>query len=84
MSYVLKWSHRSEKFLSKLSPFISQRIVDKIESMTENPHRTAEQCEGFPWYHQRVGSYRVVLDIDDTALTMEVLKVGLRKKVYKR
>jgi mRNA-degrading endonuclease RelE of RelBE toxin-antitoxin system len=84
MSYSIKWSDRSEKFLNKLPSSISKRIVDKIESMLDDPHRTAERCEGYPWYHQRVGNYRAILDIDDTGLIMEVLKIGPRKKVYNR
>ena len=84
MSYTIKWSDRSEKFLNKLPSSISKRIVDKIESILEDPHRTAERCEGYPWYHQRVGNYRAILDIDDTELVMEVLKIGPRKKIYNR
>jgi len=84
MSYSVKWSDRSDKFLCKLSSSVSKRIVDKIESLCEDPHRTAERCEGYPWYHQRVGNYRAILDIDDTELIIEVLKIGPRKKVYKR
>jgi len=84
MSYLIKWSIRSEKFLNKLPSSVSNRIVEKIESMLEDPHRTAERCEGYPWYHQRVGNYRAILDIDDTELVMEVLKIGPRKKIYKR
>jgi len=84
MSYIIKWSIRSEKFLNKLPSSVSNRIVEKIESMLEDPHRTAERCEGYPWYHQRVGNYRAILDIDDTELVMEVLKIGPRKKIYKR
>jgi len=84
MSYSFFWTNRSRKDLEKLSPVISKRIVDKIESLSEDPHRTAERCEGYPWYHQRVGAYRAVLKIDDTELLISVLKVGPRKKVYKR
>jgi mRNA-degrading endonuclease RelE of RelBE toxin-antitoxin system len=84
MSYSVKWSDRSDKFLGKLPSSVSKRIVDKIESLCEDPHRTAERCEGYPWYHQRVGNYRAILDIDDTGLIIEVLKIGPRKKVYTR
>ncbi|WP_424061673.1 type II toxin-antitoxin system RelE family toxin [Methanoregula sp.] len=84
MSYSIFWTDRSRKDLEKLSPSISKRIVDKIESLSEDPHRTAERCEGYPWYHQRVGNYRAILEIDDTELMVSILKVGPRKKVYDR
>ena len=84
MSYSFFWTDRSRKDLEKLSPIISKRIVDKIESLSEDPHRTAERCEGYLYYHQRVGIYRVILDINDSNNLISVRHVGLRKKVYKR
>jgi mRNA interferase RelE/StbE len=84
MSYSFFWTDRSRKDLEKLSPTVSKRIVDKIESLSEDPHRTAQRCEGYPWYHQRVGGYRAILEIDDAELLVSVLKVGPRKKVYDR
>ncbi|PKL65822.1 MAG: plasmid stabilization protein [Methanomicrobiales archaeon HGW-Methanomicrobiales-3] len=84
MTYTLFWTRRSEKDLAKLSADQADRIVTKIESIADDPHRTAEPCEGYPWYHQRVGKYRAVLTIDDTDLKIWVLKVGLRKNVYDR
>jgi len=84
MSYSFFWTDRSRKDLEKLPPHISKRIVDKIELLSEDPHRTAERCEGYPWYHQRVGAYRAILEIDDAELSISILKVGPRKKVYDR
>ena len=70
--------------MEKLPDHLSKRIADKIESLSENPYRTAERCEGYPFYHQRIGNYRAVLEIDDSVLLVTVHKVGLRKKVYDR
>ena len=84
MSYSISWTDQSRKDLEKISLLLSKRIVNKIESISEDPHRTAERCEGYPYYHQRIGNYRAILDIDDTGLLISVLKVGPRKKVYER
>ena len=84
MSYSFFWTDRSRKDLEKLPIPLAKRIVDKIESLSEDPHRTAERCEGYPWYHQRVGAYRAILEIDDAELLISILKVGPRKKVYDR
>ena len=84
MSYTLSWTRKSEKDLAKLPKNIAERIIDKIESIVEDPHRTAEPCEGYPYYHQRVGDHRAILAIDDNGLLISVLKVGPRKKVYDR
>jgi len=84
MKYSVFWTDPADKDLWKLPKSIAQRIFDKVNSIGDDPYRTAERCEGYPWYHQRVGAYRAVLKIDDTELLISVLKVGLRKKVYDR
>jgi mRNA interferase RelE/StbE len=84
MRYTLSWTRRSETDLAKLPRDIASRIVDKIESIIDDPHRTATPCEGYPWFHQRVGHYRAILDIKDSELSIDVLKVGPRKNVYDR
>ncbi len=84
MKYSLFWSDKADKEYVKLPPDIAQRILNKLESILGDPHRTAERCEGYPFYHQRVGRYRAILEIDDTALQIRVHSLGLRKKVYER
>lgn len=84
MKYTLSWTDRAINDLGKLPKPIAVRIFDKIESITNDPHRTAERCEDYPYYHQRVGDYRVILDINDSDFLISIRKVGLRKKVYDR
>jgi mRNA-degrading endonuclease RelE of RelBE toxin-antitoxin system len=84
MIWTLFWTDRAIKDLGKLPKHTALRIFNKIESITDDPHRTAERCEGHPYYHQRVGPHRVILEIDESALLISVVKVGLRKKVYDR
>ena len=84
MKYSFFWTDRSRKDLEKLPSHRSKRIVDKIESLSEDPHRTAERCEGYPWYHQRVGAFRAILEIDDTELSISILKLGPGKNIYDR
>jgi len=84
MKYSLSWSDRAKRELSKLPSSIAGRVYDKVESIGDDPYRTVERCEGYPFYHQRIGAYRAILEIDDPALLITVHKVGLRKKVYDR
>ena len=84
MRYTLFWTERAIRDLGKLPKTIALRIFNKIESITDDPLRTAERCEGYPYYHQRVGSHRAVLEIDESTLLISVVKVGPRKKVYDR
>ena len=84
MSYSLYWTERASKDLEKLPRLISQRIINKIESIIEDPHRTAEPCEGHSLFHQRIGTYRAILKIDDSDLLISIVKIGLIKTVYDR
>ncbi|MFA5414625.1 MAG: type II toxin-antitoxin system RelE/ParE family toxin, partial [Methanoregula sp.] len=77
-------SDRARKEYGKLPPLIAQRILDKLFSISDDPFRTAERCEGYPFYHHRIGRYRAILEIDETALSIRVLKIDLRKSVYDR
>jgi mRNA interferase RelE/StbE len=84
MSYSLQWTDKAQKQLSRLSKSTAKRIIDKIEEIKENPYRYADRCEGYPYFHQRVGNYRVILALDDASLRIDILKIGPRKKVYER
>jgi len=84
MIYSVLWADKASKQLHKLPNSIAIRIVNKVESIKEDPHHFLEQCEGYPYFHQRVGDYRIILDLNEPEGIIEVLKVGPRKKVYDR
>jgi mRNA interferase RelE/StbE len=84
MVYSLLFADKAQKQVGKLSKIHASRIIDKLESITDDPHRYVEGCEGYPYFHQRIGNYRVILDLNDADRVIEVLKVGPRKKVYDR
>ncbi len=84
MKYSIVLTGPAIKDLGKLPKHIAQRIFDKVKSLEDDPYRTAERCEGYPYYHQRIGDVRAILEIDDSKLLITVHKVGSRKKVYDR
>ncbi len=61
-----------------------QRILKRIDSLAENPR--AEGCtklSGQESYRVRQGLYRIVYEIRDAVLVVNVVKVGHRSAVYK-
>ena len=59
------------------------RILDKIEKLAENPR--AGGCiklSGQERYRVRQGLYRIVYEIIDSQLIVQVVKVGHRSNVY--
>jgi mRNA interferase RelE/StbE len=84
MGYSLVLTEKAQKQLSKLSKVNASRIADKLDAIKEDPRHYAEPCGGYPYYHQRIGDYRVIFILNDTDRVIEILKIGPRKKVYDR
>ena len=62
-----------------------QKILSKIDSLSENPR--GEGCiklSGNDSYRVRQGLYRIVYEIKDDVLVVNVVKVAHRSQVYKR
>ena len=60
------------------------KILQRIESLAENPR--AEGCiklSGQESYRVRQGLYRIVYEIRDKVLVVNVIKVSHRSNVYK-
>jgi mRNA interferase RelE/StbE len=60
------------------------RILEKIESLSENPRPSGSQkLSGQERFRIRQGRYRIIYSIQDEELTVWVVKVGHRKDVYR-
>ena len=60
------------------------RILAKIESLSENPRSSGSQkLSGQERYRARQGRYRILYSIQDKELTVWVVTVGFRKDVYR-
>lgn len=61
-----------------------QRILDRISALSSDPRPPgAEKLTGEDRYRIRQGRYRIIYSIQDTELTIWVVKVGHRKDVYR-
>jgi len=62
-----------------------QRVVFQIRALAAEPRRVGcEKLAGIEGrFRIRQGNYRVVYFVDDTARTVEVIKVGHRREVYR-
>lgn len=55
-----------------------------IESLSENPRPVGnKKLSGEKAYRIRIGSYRVIYEIEDEALKVYIIKAGSRGDVYK-
>ena len=62
------------------------KIRETILNLVDNPRPFGvKKLEGFDdFYRIKKGNHRIIYTIEDDILTVEVLKVGNRKDVYKR
>ena len=62
-----------------------QRIVSRIAALASEPRPTgSEKLAGVEGrYRIRQGAFRIVYAVDDVGRTVEVVKVGHRREVYR-
>ena len=82
MSYEVLFDPEAIDFLSNLEKSIKERIYDKIMVSSGNPNHFFERLEGRKDYKLRVGSYRVIADIDYVSKKIVVTLIGHRRNVY--
>ena len=84
-SYKVYFRKSAAKELEKLPQKALRRIVERIESLANDPRPTGcEKLTGQQLYRIRQGDYRIVYSIQDNELTIWVIKIGHRKDVYQR
>ena len=61
------------------------KVLQKIEALAENPRPPgAEKLAGVDLWRIRQGNCRIVYSIEDDVLTVWIVKVGLRREVYRK
>ena len=82
--YEIILDKKAEKFLDKLSSKEKERIVRALEKLRFRPESYLKRLVGENSYKFRIGDYRAIIDIYKNKLIVLVLKIGHRKKIYKR
>ncbi len=87
MAWTIKLSDRAEKQLSKLDKTAAKRITRFLRERVlplGNPRALGESLSGSldTYWKYRVGSYRILCELQDELLTISVVKIGHRKERY--
>ena len=81
--YKTVLTNKAQKQLDKLSDNIAELIIESIFSLETNPRPIGyKKLKGREGYRIRVGSYRVIYEIVDKELIIDVVAVGHRKDIY--
>lgn len=85
--YILRYSDRAIKQLTKLDVGVQRLILTWIASNLENCENPRIKGKGLTanrsgeWRY-RVGDYRIICDIRDDELIILALSIGHRKNIY--
>ena len=81
--YKVQLSKRAEKQLDKLPDKIAFPILEAINNLSLNPRPFGYiKLTGRNAYRIRIGNYRVIYEIFDKQLLIDVIEVGDRKNIY--
>ena len=85
MTYRLVIKPSAGKELGRLDDQMLRRVDAAILRLKENAHpQGSKKLSGVPLHRIRVGSYRVVYEIDDVRKQVTVVAIGHRREVYRR
>lgn len=83
MAYSLNFSKRAAKDLEKINEPFYSNIKSSIIDLTINPRPNGcKKLKGRDGYRIRVGDYRIIYNIFDNVLIVDVIAIGHRREIY--
>lgn len=84
-SYNIVWKKSARKELDKIDKKIILKILDAIEKLAKDPRPTQSKklIGSHSTFRIRVNDYRIIYDVYDKKIEIQVIKIGHRKSVYK-
>ena len=84
-SYKIEWKSSAAKELQRLPKKTIVNILDRVNQLAYNPSpagvRKLIGTEGI--YRIRSGDYRIIYQVLESKLIIEIVRVGHRKDVYR-
>jgi mRNA interferase RelE/StbE len=81
--YTLQYKKKAIKALAKINDPYYTALIDAIDDLAINPRPYGyTKLTGRDGYRIRVGTYRIIYDILDDMLIVEIVNVGSRGDVY--
>ena len=81
--YKIRIEKAVQKALAKINEPHYSKIKKAILSLAENPRPNGyKKLKGRDGYRIRVADYRIIYDIFDDILTIDVIDLGHRKEIY--
>ena len=85
MAYSIVFRKSARKQIGQLPEIAVSKISTAIDALADEPRpancKKMQGVEGT--YRIRVGDYRIIYTVNDTVVTVEIVKIGSRQDVYK-
>ena len=85
MKYTLNITPTARRQFKKISDEAQKAIRKKLDLLCANPHNPAldiKNLQGRDGYRLRIGDYRVIYDVDNGELIINLIEVGHRREIY--
>ena len=81
--YRILITRTAQKQLDKLPDSVVKIIAEAIKGLTKNPRPAGcQKLKGRDGYRIRKGDYRIIYDIYDRQITVEIVAIGHRREIY--
>ncbi len=81
--YKIFISKTAQKALDKLPDSIAENLIKEIALLGDNPRPFGyKKLRGRNGFRIRKGNYRIIYEITDRILTVDVIAIGDRKDIY--
>jgi mRNA interferase RelE/StbE len=82
--YTIYLSKKAEKNLNQLPERTAETIFAAISELENNPRPVGyKKLKGRDGYRIRCGNYRIIYEIFESTLVIDVINLGHRKNIYK-
>ncbi len=83
MAYLINFSKQAIKELEKINEPYYSNIKQAIYNLAENPRsHDCKKLKGRDSYRIRVNNYRIIYNIFDRELIIDIITLGHRKDIY--
>ena len=82
-NYTIVLSKKAQRQLDKLSNKVADPIINAIACLATNPRPIGcKKLIDRSGYRIRIGDYRIIYDIFDKELVVDIITLGHRKDIY--
>jgi len=81
--YRILLSKTAQRQLNKLDDNLVDKLIAVINNLADNPRPNGYiKLRGRPAYRIRLGNYRIIYEIFDNRLIINIIALGHRKDIY--